>query len=195
MWAWRDFHRDWHRWTSAERLGAALLSALLAVSPASILFNLYPVRDYDISPRLTLLGSRAGDRRLGKTSAGLLILWHAQHRVLVVPERSADDYPDAPPAAASPVPHGQRQVLQKHADAWNLNRRLLATCWRGDLDLGRETVREGHAIAYRRFSIVYAPDEDDENEACAAALSILQMASRTSVSSSTTNSLAIGPPQ
>ena len=39
MWKWQDFHRDWHRWTSAERLSAVLLGVLLAVClPASILF-------------------------------------------------------------------------------------------------------------------------------------------------------------
>jgi endonuclease YncB( thermonuclease family) len=48
-----------------------------------------------------------------------------------------------------------------HADSWNLNRRLLATCWRGDLDLGREMVREGQAIAYGHFSTVYLADEDE----------------------------------
>ena len=58
MLAWQDFHRDWHRWAPAERLSAALLCALVPVSlPASILFNLYPVRDDDISARPTLLGS------------------------------------------------------------------------------------------------------------------------------------------
>jgi endonuclease YncB( thermonuclease family) len=52
-----------------------------------------------------------------------------------------------------------------HADAWNLNRRLLATCWRSDLDLGREMVREGLAIAYGHFSKVYAADEDEARAA------------------------------
>ncbi len=50
-----------------------------------------------------------------------------------------------------------------HAESWNLNRRLLATCWRGDLDLGREMVREGHA--YGHFSTVYAADEDEARAA------------------------------
>ena len=39
----RDFHRDWHRWTTAERVSAALLGALATISlPAAILLNLYP---------------------------------------------------------------------------------------------------------------------------------------------------------
>ena len=54
---------------------------------------------------------------------------------------------------------GERIICQ--ADSWNLNRRFLATCWRGDLDLGREMVREGQAIAYGYFSTVYVADEDE----------------------------------
>jgi endonuclease YncB( thermonuclease family) len=58
---------------------------------------------------------------------------------------------------------GERVVC--HADAWNLNRRLLATCWRGDLDLGREMVRQGWAIAYEHFSTIYAAPEDEARAA------------------------------
>jgi endonuclease YncB( thermonuclease family) len=55
---------------------------------------------------------------------------------------------------------GERIICR--ADSWNLNRRLLATCWRSDdLDLGREMVREGQAIADGYFSTVYAADEDE----------------------------------
>jgi hypothetical protein len=39
----QDFHRDWRLWTTAERVSAALLGALAAISlPAAILLNLYP---------------------------------------------------------------------------------------------------------------------------------------------------------
>jgi endonuclease YncB( thermonuclease family) len=51
------------------------------------------------------------------------------------------------------------------ADSSNLKRRLLARCWRGDLDLGREMVREGQAIAYPHFSTAYAAEEDEARAA------------------------------
>ncbi len=39
----QDFHRDWKRWTRAERMSAALLGALAAISvPAAILINAHP---------------------------------------------------------------------------------------------------------------------------------------------------------
>ncbi len=38
----RDFHRDWHRWTTAERVSAAVLGTVAAISlPAAILLNLH----------------------------------------------------------------------------------------------------------------------------------------------------------
>lgn len=44
MSTWQDLHRDWHRWTTAERVSAALLGALVAISlPAAVLFTLHPV--------------------------------------------------------------------------------------------------------------------------------------------------------
>ena len=58
---------------------------------------------------------------------------------------------------------GERIICR--ADSWNLNRRLLATCWRGDLDLGREMVREGRVIAYPHFSTAYAAEEDEARAA------------------------------
>lgn len=40
--------------------------------------------------------------------------------------------------------------------------RTIATCRVGDLDLGAEMVRAGHALAYRRYSTAYV---DEENQA------------------------------
>ena len=38
----QDFLRDWHRWTAAERVSAALLGTVAAISlPAAILVNLH----------------------------------------------------------------------------------------------------------------------------------------------------------
>jgi hypothetical protein len=38
----QDFLRDWHRWTAAERVSAALLGTIAALSlPAAILLNLH----------------------------------------------------------------------------------------------------------------------------------------------------------
>src|SRR5260370_25479546 len=54
---------------------------------------------------------------------------------------------------------GERIICR--ADSWNLKRRLLATCCRGDLGLGREMGREGHAIAYAHFSTDYPADEHE----------------------------------
>jgi hypothetical protein len=43
-WAWRDFRRDWHRWTTAERVSAASLGILVPISLfAAILLNLHPI--------------------------------------------------------------------------------------------------------------------------------------------------------
>ena len=39
-------------------------------------------------------------------------------------------------------------------------RRLIATCYLGALDLNRWMVDQGLAVAYRYFSMVYAPEED-----------------------------------
>jgi hypothetical protein len=37
-----DFLHDWHRWTAAERVSAALLGTVAAISlPAAILLNLH----------------------------------------------------------------------------------------------------------------------------------------------------------
>ena len=38
-------------------------------------------------------------------------------------------------------------------------RRIVATCYRAGVDIGQEMVRRGLAMAYRRFSRVYVPDE------------------------------------
>lgn len=38
--------------------------------------------------------------------------------------------------------------------------RTVAKCFAGDLDLGRELVRRGLALAYRRYSLDYVADED-----------------------------------
>jgi len=44
MSAWQDFHRDWHRWSTAERVSAALLGILVTIGlPAAVLFNLHPI--------------------------------------------------------------------------------------------------------------------------------------------------------
>jgi len=43
-----DFLRDWHRWTAAERVSAALLGTIAAISlPAAILVNLHLGGDDD----------------------------------------------------------------------------------------------------------------------------------------------------
>jgi endonuclease YncB( thermonuclease family) len=51
--------------------------------------------------------------------------------------------------------------IRCRADVWNLYRRVFATCWRGDLDLGRQMVREGQASTYGHFSALYLADEDE----------------------------------
>lgn len=39
----QDFHRDWKRWTIAERMSAALLGVVVVISvPAAILINAHP---------------------------------------------------------------------------------------------------------------------------------------------------------
>ena len=38
--------------------------------------------------------------------------------------------------------------------------RTVAKCFAGDVDLGRELVRRGLALAYRRYSLDYVDDED-----------------------------------
>jgi len=39
----QDFHRDWNRWTTAERMIAAVLGLLVVMSvPAAILVNAHP---------------------------------------------------------------------------------------------------------------------------------------------------------
>lgn len=59
--------------------------------------------------------------------------------------------------------NGERIICR--ADSWNLKRRLLATCWRGDLDLAREMVRNGQATTYGDFGTVYTADEDEARAA------------------------------
>jgi len=58
---------------------------------------------------------------------------------------------------------GERVICR--GDSRDRYGRLLATCWRGDLDVGREMVRDGQAIAYRHFSMTYAADEDEARAA------------------------------
>ena len=43
-------------------------------------------------------------------------------------------------------------------------KRHLAKCFKGKINLNRWMVRNGHAIAYRRFSKEYIPDEDFAKE-------------------------------
>lgn len=38
--------------------------------------------------------------------------------------------------------------------------RLVATCAVGTLDLGRAMVESGHAVAFRKYSNIYVPDEE-----------------------------------
>ena len=38
--------------------------------------------------------------------------------------------------------------------------RLVATCAAGTLDLGRAMVESGHAVAFRKYSNIYVPDEE-----------------------------------
>jgi endonuclease YncB( thermonuclease family) len=78
---------------------------------------------------------------------------------------AGDVYPCAVLATSALLQLVDGENIICHADAWNLNRRLLATCWRGDLDLGREMVREGHATAYRHFSTIYVAAEDEARAA------------------------------
>lgn len=42
--------------------------------------------------------------------------------------------------------------------------RLIAKCYRGNIDLSREMVRHGWAVAYRRYSLDYASDEEYARE-------------------------------
>ncbi len=39
-------------------------------------------------------------------------------------------------------------------------KRYLAKCFKGEINLNRWMVRNGHAVAYRRYSKEYIPDED-----------------------------------
>ena len=40
-------------------------------------------------------------------------------------------------------------------------RRVLATCFAREQDIGQWMVRQGHALAFRRYSTIYVSDEDD----------------------------------
>ncbi len=42
-------------------------------------------------------------------------------------------------------------------------RRLVAICWAGSVNLNEEMVRQGWALAYRRYSTRYVPAEDEAN--------------------------------
>ena len=43
-------------------------------------------------------------------------------------------------------------------------KRYLAKCFKGEINLNRWMVRNGHAVAYRRYSKEYIPDEDFARE-------------------------------
>ena len=43
-------------------------------------------------------------------------------------------------------------------------KRYLAKCFKGEINLNRWMVRNGHAVAYRRYSKEYIPDEDFAKE-------------------------------
>ena len=43
-------------------------------------------------------------------------------------------------------------------------KRYIATCFKGETNLNRWMVRNGHAIAYRKYSKKYVPDEDFAKE-------------------------------
>jgi endonuclease YncB( thermonuclease family) len=51
-----------------------------------------------------------------------------------------------------------RVTCQGHG--YDRYRRLIATCWAGNLELNRAMVRDGQAVAYRRYSLAYVADED-----------------------------------
>jgi endonuclease YncB( thermonuclease family) len=42
--------------------------------------------------------------------------------------------------------------------------RALATCYRGEYDIGADMVRDGFALAYRRYSARYVPEEESARE-------------------------------
>lgn len=43
--------------------------------------------------------------------------------------------------------------------------RMVATCEVEGVDIGRRMVQQGHAIAYRKYSMMYVPDEDEARAA------------------------------
>tara|TARA_B100001248_G_C27105476_1_gene328910 strand:+ start:97 stop:588 length:492 start_codon:yes stop_codon:yes gene_type:complete len=46
----------------------------------------------------------------------------------------------------------------------DIYKRYLAKCFKGKINLNRWMVRNGHAVAYRRYSKEYVPDEDFAKE-------------------------------
>lgn len=59
---------------------------------------------------------------------------------------------------------GQANVACRH-EAKDRYGRTVATCFKGDLDLNRWMVAQGYAMAYRRYSKEYVPDEDAARQA------------------------------
>jgi endonuclease YncB( thermonuclease family) len=70
----------------------------------------------------------------------------------------------APAAAELRSLIGDRAVACERRDT-DRHGRMVAVCWAGAVELNREMVRAGWAIAYRHFSAIYV---DDEAEARAA---------------------------
>lgn len=64
-----------------------------------------------------------------------------------------------------------RSVVSCEPHGHDRYRRVIATCYVRGEDVGRRMVRDGHALAFRRYSPVYVPDEE---QAQAAKLGVWQ---------------------
>ena len=53
-----------------------------------------------------------------------------------------------------------RSVVSCEPHGHDRYRRIIATCYARGEDMGRWMVREGHALAFRRYSLIYVPDEE-----------------------------------
>jgi endonuclease YncB( thermonuclease family) len=74
-------------------------------------------------------------------------------------------YPCGDVATAEMHSMAEGQVVACTSTQTDKYRRLIATCWTATYELGREMVRRGQAIAYRRYSLAYVAEEDEAREA------------------------------
>lgn len=63
-------------------------------------------------------------------------------------------------AASFLLDHVQKKVVVCKGDAYDKDGRLLGTCFVGGRNLNALMVREGWALAYRRYSKKYIPEEE-----------------------------------